>query len=77
MVTELDVTDLEVRPSVTEEVNYNGPEAGWAIMDSGVTKTVCGTSTWNRICGAHGDAQPHGQRHHKERPYRTSGLVME
>ena len=49
MVTELDVTDLEVQSNVMEEIHYNGTESGWAIMDSGATKTA-GVGHLKRIC---------------------------
>ena len=32
-----------------EEINYVSQGAGWAIMDSGATRTVCGEATWERI----------------------------
>ncbi|CAL1126962.1 unnamed protein product [Cladocopium goreaui] len=34
-----------------EEINITSQEVGWTIMDSGVTRTVCGEATWDKIAG--------------------------
>ena len=34
-----------------EEINFTSQEVGWAIMDSGATRTVCGEATWDKIAG--------------------------
>ena len=44
-----DRDDLDVHSKITDESNYNDADAGWAIMDSGATRTVCGTRVWDKL----------------------------
>jgi hypothetical protein len=32
-----------------EEINFVSQEVGWAIMDSGATRTVCGEAIWDKL----------------------------
>ena len=41
--------DLDVHSKIKDEINYNSAEAGWAIMDSGATRTVCGSRVWDKL----------------------------
>ena len=34
-----------------EQIHFISHEVGWAIMDSGATRTVCGEATWDKIVG--------------------------
>ena len=34
-----------------EQVHFISHEVGWASMDSGATRTVCGEATWDKIVG--------------------------
>eukprot|EP00434_Breviolum_minutum_P011884 symbB.v1.2.010485.t1/scaffold674.1/size176181/2 len=46
------VTDMEQVPitqSIYEEINAMDTAVGWAIMDSGATRSVCGEAVWNQI----------------------------
>ena len=43
------LADLDVHSRITDEINYNTSDAGWAIMDSGATRTVCGTKVWDKL----------------------------
>ena len=44
------VHDLRVNPgSILEEVNAATAASGWAVMDSGATRTVCGEGPWNEV----------------------------
>ena len=43
------IADLDVHSRITDEINYHTSEAGWAIMDSGATRTVCGTKVWDKL----------------------------
>ena len=47
MVTEMD--QVPITQSIQEEINAVDTAVGWAIMDSGATRSVCGEATWNQI----------------------------
>lgn len=32
-----------------EEINFVSQEVGWAIKDSGATRTVCGEAVWDKL----------------------------
>ena len=49
MVTEVDADNVEVSSRIVDEINTASSEAGWAIMDSGATRTVCGTDAWDQL----------------------------
>lgn len=49
MINESRVSNLEVSSKITEEVNISSMDVGWAIMDSGATRTVCGKRCWDNI----------------------------
>ena len=47
MVT--DMGQVPIAQSIQEEINAVDTAVGWAIMDSGATRSVCGEATWNQI----------------------------
>ena len=52
MITELDeipITEFPITNFVHDEINSVEMAVGWAIMDSGATRTVCGEAVWNQI----------------------------
>ena len=52
MITELEeipITEFPITNFVHDEINSVEMAVGWAIMDSGATRTVCGEAVWNQI----------------------------
>ena len=49
-----EVPDLDVHSRITDEINHHTSEAGWAIMDSRATRTVCGTKVWDKLAEEEG-----------------------
>ena len=44
-----EVNQIPVDYSPHESINFVSQAVGWAIMDSGATRTVCGEAGWNKI----------------------------
>ena len=44
-----EVNQIPVDYSTHESINFVSQAVGWAIMDSGATRTVCGEASWNKI----------------------------
>ena len=43
------VNQIPVDYTTHESINFVSQAVGWAIMDSGATRTVCGEASWNKI----------------------------
>ena len=44
-----EVNQIPVDYATHESINFVSQAVGWAIMDSGATRTVCGETGWNKI----------------------------
>ena len=44
-----EVNQIPVDYTTHESINFVSQAVGWAIMDSGATRTVCGEANWNKI----------------------------
>ncbi|CAL1128360.1 unnamed protein product [Cladocopium goreaui] len=44
-----EVNQIPVDYTTHESINFVSQAVGWAIMDSGATRTVCGEASWNKI----------------------------
>ena len=44
-----EVNQIPIDYKIHESINFVSQAVGWAIMDSGATRTVCGEANWNKI----------------------------